>query len=539
MEQAVKRKETARLGQIWPGHSCTCHLTALETLLLIVYQDMDQVEEWNEFGELEEQIESADDFLDGAEAPPNPNAISLRPEPGPGVANSLTPIQPASGTRPDHKSAASSRASSETRHISISEPTSKESGAKSPQPTSNENPMTMTMRQLGAEAAAKAKEVKRKVSSTPSKTETASAPAEVAAEPSAPAISAKEREASDPSIEPEVTAGKTPSALAAEGAKRTSVDKIESQVATSTSSPTSESVKAETSADEGAEPESNATVTQAKSTEEQVLELRRQSTQISQPSKLHESISADADDAEDDSAMAEAKDTAQYVNAIEEDVEPPVAEAVSDKAAPKSEAATPTEVKNDGEVVTDTEPESKYSDSVGSKAAVPELTTVEESATPPPPSSHRGSSVEIADKDQVKAIEEATKINEHPEESRDDDELAVAESTAAPGSEKTTDKPAATAVLPLTSESEDHAKDETAAGAKELESKPLPESADLKKPEPLTAEPSAASQTVEDASPTTDTIEKVEGAEHDDTAEEKPQDTAAKDPDAASKSVED
>ncbi|KIX04133.1 uncharacterized protein Z518_07686 [Rhinocladiella mackenziei CBS 650.93] len=185
--------------------------------------DLEQIEEWNEYGELKEQIASTQDF--GSLT----TSTNLAPEP-PAPSTSSTP----------QRSSPPSRASSETRHISISEPKDKEKEkdqespayeskqARSPKPT--ESPMNLAIRQLGAEAAAVAGQ-KRATAAQAAKAATA-APVK---EPSAsdktpvPAVTrlSADAAAESPDTATEVTATKTPAQLAAEGAKRTSVDKIE------------------------------------------------------------------------------------------------------------------------------------------------------------------------------------------------------------------------------------------------------------------------------------------------------------------------
>jgi len=463
-----------------------------------VIGDLEQIEEWNEFGELHDQLDSVDDFFEDPGAAANPNTISLRPEPGPGVANKLTPIQPGPGRKPDQTatSNASSRASSESRHISISEPAAKDREAKSPQPAS-ENPMTMTMRQLGAEAAAKAKEASRKTSGTTPKAVPTPLSSEQPATEVAPTVtptSAKERESSDPSQEPEVTAAKTPAQLAAEGAKRTSIDKIESKSVTPTSPTSARATTAETN-EEVSEP---AVTSATKSTEEQVLDLRRQSTQVEQPSRLHESISAEPDD--EVAGKSDQSEVMAEVAATKTATLPDSTDVTTSKAAPdkdtdsgKVDTSPSTEASAEQDAAdpkitpaTGATHESKPKDLPVQPSPVNSEEPLDSAASPdatphslPQPRSHRGSSVEIADRAEVQKIEEQIKIEEHP----DEDEVAIAEDDA-----------------PSTSPEK---KDETTT--------------------PTKARPAAA-----------DTKAGADAKESD-----KPQDTAAKDPEAAAKTVQD
>lgn len=86
----------------------------------------------------------------------------------------------------------------------------------------DETPLTMAMRQAGAEAAKKAGEKKASKSTVPSSTKKMDAP-----EVRIPVIETKmAKSVEDPSTSTELTAAKIPEKLAEEGAKRTSVDKI-------------------------------------------------------------------------------------------------------------------------------------------------------------------------------------------------------------------------------------------------------------------------------------------------------------------------
>ena len=374
--------------------------------------------------------------MDDSAAPVNPNSISLRPEPAPGVANQFTPILSAPGAKKDQKgtSTASSRAASETRHISISEPTPQEREGRSPLASPSENPMTLTMRQLGAEAAAKAKQGQRKPSGALAQSTAGSIPvAKPDIQPSPPPATpdASERETIDPSKEPEVTAAKMPAQLAAEGAKRTSVDKIEAATA-STGAESASSATATTKAPV-AVTDANPT---SSSTEEQLLELRRQSTQTNVPSRLADSVSAELDNEpasseptgelesakpndepaskEPVTAVSAADPPKTKPSKVEDDIEPPVAEALSEPPETTTSSTTSAKVPStESSVASPTATTASHgTDSAAALASVDTLAQPAGSR----PRSHRGSSVEEADVAEIRKIEEANRIDEHPEE---------------------------------------------------------------------------------------------------------------------------
>jgi hypothetical protein len=142
--------------------------------------------------------------------------------PTPTISATTTPSKaPATPiTVPDSASKASSDPSAPS-------PLSKEIGGEvQPPPTSpskkEETPLTMAMRQAGAEAAKKAGEKKGSMSTAPASTKKMDA-----TDVRMPAIeTTMARAVEDPSASSETTAGKIPEKLAEEGAKRTSVDKI-------------------------------------------------------------------------------------------------------------------------------------------------------------------------------------------------------------------------------------------------------------------------------------------------------------------------
>ncbi|RMZ74887.1 hypothetical protein DV737_g5636, partial [Chaetothyriales sp. CBS 132003] len=209
-----------------------------------VIGDIEQVEEWNEFGELTEQIEAAD-F-----AGVNPDA-GRSPHPSAALPLDIKPPDASSSGPP-------SRGSSQGRHISITEP-------KPPKPSSVVSPksaagpgeaaVNAALRQVGAEAAAKGAQRKT------------------------PAASGKPAEPADG----ESAATKAPTPLAAEGqtkTRREQIEAVESKPAVSSdaqdTSPTDRPIS-------------------GKSTQEHVVDLDRSSTQTKQASRVSESrLAADS-----------------------------------------------------------------------------------------------------------------------------------------------------------------------------------------------------------------------------------------------------
>ena len=239
-------------------------------------QDIEQIEEWNEYGELKEQIEEADEF--GASGTSTVGA-NLAPAPSAFDNNAPSP----------QRSGPPSRASSETRHISIAEPKKdKDKEAASQKP--GDAPGNLIMRQLGAEAAAKASQ-KKTATSTAAKVPVA--PLSTSEQTPVPAVTKLSADAAvdSPETVTEATATKTPNQLAAEGAKRTSVDKI----ATSESSPSSSDPTSPT--------------TEEPSTEAQLLEARRTSSITKTKSRLSEATPASESETvlEDKPATSEAE----------------------------------------------------------------------------------------------------------------------------------------------------------------------------------------------------------------------------------------
>lgn len=123
------------------------------------------------------------------------------------------------------------RTASETRHISISEPTGERKKSEGASAVS-ESPMNMAMRQAGAEAAAKAGLKKN----TPPAAASAATPAVATKKPTDVTPETKTT-TSTPATLPEsqepstVTDAKTPTQLAQEGAPKISLDKVNNPAA--------------------------------------------------------------------------------------------------------------------------------------------------------------------------------------------------------------------------------------------------------------------------------------------------------------------
>ncbi|KAK7887352.1 hypothetical protein LTR67_009772 [Exophiala xenobiotica] len=253
--------------------------------------DLEQIEEWNEYGELKDQIAGFSE-LGGPAATSTPDT--------------LAPEAPSTSTA---SSGPTSRASSETRHISITEPKARESAGSENTPASSskpaESPMNVAMRQLGAEAAAKAGQRKAATAQAAKAPTKAPDTTEQTPVPAATRLSA-DVAVESPDMATEVTAAKTPAQLASEGAKRTSVDKIAESEGTGTAS-------ASSSDSEGP------------STEAQLVEQRRQSSVTKQKSRL--SVSTPADQSEtvlEDAEASPPQATGMAVPDSEVNSDPPV-----------------------------------------------------------------------------------------------------------------------------------------------------------------------------------------------------------------------
>ncbi|RMD41804.1 hypothetical protein DV735_g3333, partial [Chaetothyriales sp. CBS 134920] len=159
-----------------------------------VIGDIDQIEEWNEFGELTEQIEAAD-F-----AGVNPDA-GRSPHPSATLPLDFKPPDSTSSGPP-------SRGSSQGRHISISEPTEQQKNAARAPERAGDPALNATLRQLGSAAAAKAAQ-----RNTPTAVKTAKASTEEAEGSSDPQIPAKSLEERVLATRPPATLSKKPSEL--------------------------------------------------------------------------------------------------------------------------------------------------------------------------------------------------------------------------------------------------------------------------------------------------------------------------------------
>lgn len=256
-------------------------------------QDLEQIEEWNEYGELKEQIAAVSD-MGVPTTSSTPSNLAAEPPQG----------RPTAST---NSSGPPSRASSETRHILISDPKDKETDsgpAPSQKPT--EPPLNVAMRQLGAEAAAKAGQKKAAAAQPakapikpPDNTEQTPVPATTKLSPDAAVES--------PETATEVTAAKTPAQLAAEGAKKTSIDKI---------AETGGSAATTDTADSSSSP----------STEAQLVEQRRQSSITKQKSRLSESTPAD----QSESVLVEEDEDNKKPSSAEEQAAVPISEVSAD-----------------------------------------------------------------------------------------------------------------------------------------------------------------------------------------------------------------
>jgi hypothetical protein len=257
-----------------------------KTVTNLKLQDLEQIEEWNEYGELKDQIASTQDF-----GTFKPSTIAT---PATTAATTLAPEAAATSTASTpQRSGPPSRASSETRHISIEEPADREkdkAGDSKPSSSqkSTESPMNIAIRQLGAEAAAKAAQKKGGAAAQSSKAAAPSTDEKKVLEQATPSAAA--RLSTEAAIDSgdgaaEVTATKTPAQLASEGASKASIDKI---------------AESEDKLVSGA-----AELDNPKSTEQQQLELRRTSSITQTKSRLSEATPV----AESDTVAAASKTT--------------------------------------------------------------------------------------------------------------------------------------------------------------------------------------------------------------------------------------
>ena len=190
----------------------------------MLQQDLEQVEDWNEHGELEDQIEDAIDIFGDVPI----SATTAEAQAADAARREQQRQQAAGGS-------AQARTASETRHISISEPGRHDSDARKPSQSEGktDSPLNMAMRQAGAEAAKKAGE--KKDASKPALMPTSSE-AQVLNEernkamppPDVPASAATGLDPDAEDVSQVETGAKIPSQLAAQGATKTTTDKMES-----------------------------------------------------------------------------------------------------------------------------------------------------------------------------------------------------------------------------------------------------------------------------------------------------------------------
>ena len=251
--------------------------------------------------------------------------------------------------------------------------------------------MNITMKQLGAEAALKG--AQRKTSGTvPTMSKAAPAPTSTPPTTSAQTPTIDTVKAQEESAPPDAenTIGKTPAQLAAEGKTKSSTEKIESISAPS----------AESEASKEMPPPSNFPPKEPlgspseKSTEAQVLDLKRTSTTTKQPSRLSEATPVEQSHSVlPDEPAAETEIPSDAPTTVDpETVEP---------AAEEEGEAFPSKLKSSDL------PSSSSEVLAGSR-----------------PKSHRGSSVEEADVEEIRRIETENQIKEEsePEEAVADDE---------------------------------------------------------------------------------------------------------------------
>lgn len=174
-----------------------------------VIADLEQVEEWNEHGELEDQIEEQIDIF--GDVP-----ISSTSDQAHAAAAAREEAQRAAAQGSGEK-----RTASETRHISISEPESRkksEASGEHNMSDKKDTPLSIAMKQAGEEAAKKAGKDTRRSESGLSTTVESMPPPSIA-------TAAKTL---DPDVEePETlnTQAKTPEQLSKEGMPRSNIDK--------------------------------------------------------------------------------------------------------------------------------------------------------------------------------------------------------------------------------------------------------------------------------------------------------------------------
>lgn len=290
-----------------------------------VIADLEQVEEWNEYGELEEQIEEQIDIFGDvpiSETSAEAHATNAQRIEGGKVAKEEREKEKSNesvGVQKEVKEVKEqekARTASETRHISISEPT-----------------VNMAMRQAGVEAAKKAGELKKAMEvkakeEREAKVKNKTAETGEVKEKDDMTEKDKTREAEivkeaagsvKVGEESEATDAKTPEVLAAEGKMRTSVDKITSPVDAG-------------ELDRLVEDETDEIDT--KSTEEQVVDQRRKSTIVGHRSSLAQTTSID----EADTMVVDEPEVEESKEEVEKSASKKEGEKDADKVKKQSES---------------------------------------------------------------------------------------------------------------------------------------------------------------------------------------------------------
>jgi hypothetical protein len=180
----------------------------------IVIGDLDEIEEWNEYGELKQQLSAADPGS-------APVAAAAAASTDATATTTTIPSNPDSTlTAQSTDSQARARSASDSRHISISEPADSHDTPAAP-PKKEGTTLAMAMRQAGAEAAAKATQ-KKSMKATPKPPPTEKEPETAPAVPEPKVDQSME----GPEAATEIMAAKTPTQPTSEGIVRTSVDKV-------------------------------------------------------------------------------------------------------------------------------------------------------------------------------------------------------------------------------------------------------------------------------------------------------------------------
>ena len=187
---------------------------------LRLQQDLEEVEEWNEYGETKMRLASPG-------SKPTATASS-KPSTGPassvGTSPKDSPVQSVVETLSPEKEIPSSP---------LSQPPSATKTTSAPSLKKEETPLTMAMKQAGAEAAKKAGE--RGGSTTTAKVPPSVAggrssdvpmPSSIDSDSGSDNGGGRKELVEDPEQKPELTVGKIPEKLAEDGAERTSIGKI-------------------------------------------------------------------------------------------------------------------------------------------------------------------------------------------------------------------------------------------------------------------------------------------------------------------------